>query len=308
MPRKPSTSGRSGFTLVELLVVIGIIALLISILLPSLNRARQYANLIKCQSNLRQIGMAVRVYASENQDYAPWGDAPGVPALMSDGSTGTGTSIYYAKWPETLSAMLSGEDRNEDYGMAGVVQLRPRILPIFQDTDTLPGGVRHYTANIRVFGDRQFEDPYRVTVLGRPAGRLASRFHPARLSSLNPSSEIASVWCGNQTSINATAPGTHPINIAAAATTSRYLDQSAVVVKPDKGYLVRELIDPEFAEEGVNVPEAGQDRVGTPGPSSGIRTRHMNNTTVNLLFVDGHVESKVYSELKRKLFVVPAPK
>jgi prepilin-type N-terminal cleavage/methylation domain-containing protein len=63
----------SGFTLVELLVVIGIIALLISILLPSLGKARRAAIAIKCQSNLHQIGLGLAQYAAFNKGSLPYG-------------------------------------------------------------------------------------------------------------------------------------------------------------------------------------------------------------------------------------------
>ena len=60
------------FTLVELLVVIGIIAVLISILLPTLSRVRQQAQSLKCLSNLRTLGLAMHMYASANKQYLPY--------------------------------------------------------------------------------------------------------------------------------------------------------------------------------------------------------------------------------------------
>ncbi|MEO6434939.1 MAG: type II secretion system protein [Tepidisphaeraceae bacterium] len=64
---------RAAFTLVELLVVIGIIAVLISILLPSLSRAQEAARRTACLSNLRQLGIGFRLYANQFKDAVPLG-------------------------------------------------------------------------------------------------------------------------------------------------------------------------------------------------------------------------------------------
>lgn len=70
-PLKSQSPVSRAFTLVELLVVIGIIALLISILLPALNRAREQARQVKCASNERQIFMYVQMYVQDNKGSFP---------------------------------------------------------------------------------------------------------------------------------------------------------------------------------------------------------------------------------------------
>lgn len=68
---RPQTIGDRAFTLIELLVVVAIIVVLVSILLPSLSKARDQAKAVKCGAQVRQIGVAMYNYAAENQSKLP---------------------------------------------------------------------------------------------------------------------------------------------------------------------------------------------------------------------------------------------
>ncbi len=127
--RMPKAGSDHGFTLVELLVVISIIALLVAVLLPALSKARQAASTVQCLSNLRQIGYGVLGYANNHRGQLPPIDslssAFGAPrenwgailiqegllaaAKQADGSFGKGSVFQCPDGIDRVSAVTSSD-------------------------------------------------------------------------------------------------------------------------------------------------------------------------------------------------------
>ncbi len=179
-----SASARHGFTLVELLVCIAIIAMLVSLLLPALAKARQAGRNVQCLANLRGIGMATSNYISDNRDKLPlaatWIDGitrtKGLPGVMFEGgyvTPGRNYSTPLFTCPELggNTALHNGTPRADTKGRFAYSSLRS-LRNVEEDVElshypwTRLGGQQNYWSS----GGSQPRDTYEKSWINKRDG------------------------------------------------------------------------------------------------------------------------------------------
>lgn len=310
-----------GFTLVELLVVIGIIGLLISVLLPALQKARQQASLIQCQSNLREIGQAIQIYVAENRGITP-------ACWVDDGPAGG----YWTTFADTLSLLtqkpLTANPPNPPgatFAPNAYNFMAAQESGIFHDTDLAVSSwdprACDYMGNIRAMGALYLWDNY-VDNAG------SSAWPQRQLGSIRRSSEVIMCWCGavnegagidygcyqeypdclddyemwgSNESGTATCGLCYPNPVMSAFNQSSYanpisLGTSLTIGGANPSSRVAGSVTPTYLKEANSDYYAGAN--GVVGAGLGgfehcfMRFRHLGNTTGNFLFCDGHVDSR----------------
>jgi len=272
---------RRAFTLVELLVVIGIIAALVAILLPVLSKARQQANCLACQANLRSIGQAIQIYVQDSRGILPYGYWDGSFNTQTDQDSLGFSGVGGADWTVLLQSSIAGGGASFN---AMTPDLKSKVRGTFMDPDAPQDG----TANALNYTLVQYTcHPRLMPQLGQldlfKQGTTSTFYFlsPYKIGHIKRSSEIAMIFDAVVVPARGggwSAPYFQPV--------AQTLDNGQIN-GPD--YLV-DCLDPAGS---INMSVTGTNLVNMDALPEGqnIRFRHMNNRVCNALMADFHVES-----------------
>lgn len=300
--------GRLGFTLVELLVVIGIIAILVALLLPSLQRARLQANAVQCKSNLRSIGQAVQMYAIAHKESLPigfWNGASGTGNVTSSG-------MHWVLLIQNTMAPQYGIDWNS---AATTDANAARLRDVFICPDA-PGEYSKaaFTSGITTYLSHPRLIPMYSPAAGgwpRDAANNNQPFKPYKIGKIRRSSEIAMIFDGSVQPSPSNPEVYTPNNEVPVAIA---LDAFGITNGPtNASYMLDEY--PTGAPPW-NAPGGSINFNAWPGPSpqwnntdsdfnrNNIRFRHNKDKVANILLADGSVSgfqfnNGVESDVKR---------
>lgn len=261
----------AGFTLVELLVVIAVIALLAALLLPALSRAKRAADSTVCKSNLRQIAIGLRLYVN---DFAAYPRLAMPPRSWADDLE----NYVGAKWPEQ-NQLTNGNGlvpRNGVYACPGY----NRIPGYFRPTGMLAGSYGYNDDGVSAGPNDGLSDAVCLGLGGMitVAGKLYD-FRPVREASVVDPSDMIAIAEAQLQRI--------PIGVA----------QGGPLFGPLAGYtrLTDNFWFPIVAEEVTGTKSAWSDSSFFSDVPAAIERWH--GRRMNLVFCDGHVENRRIREV-----------
>lgn len=262
MTRRCGTrSAWHGFTLVELLAVVGIVGLLTAILLPSLGRARQQANLVACAANLRTVGQALSMYANDNR-----GSLPISNYVYPNGDA--------ASWHLSINKYVGNKKLDS-------------ISPILTDRDTLSSqyeawwydsvNLLTYSAHGSYFNYAPNDPtvrPYKLTRFKRQTERVIIWDAP----------QYGNLWGDDKAGLNQSLE-----TVWMLGDTETWAMGWLPWPLPDWYTASRPAPDPGVNTDPWNRYEPFPGATDQNQARGQFRFRHMKNTQANFLFVDGHV-------------------